>query len=110
MSSNDTSAGLEAELIEMLGRLKYASITFTPIRGSTGYTWRCADLKMYGSGPTFVGTLEEALNQTMGVLWALEPEMLNPAELPESILANLPPGNLEYLQRQYARQQERRGG
>jgi hypothetical protein len=40
---------------------------------------------MHGSGSTIV-------------------EALNPAELPENILTNLRPGNLEYLQRRYDRQ------
>jgi hypothetical protein len=106
MSSNDT--GLEAEIIEMLGRLKYASITMTPIRGSTGYEWECADLKMYGSGFTFVEVLERALNDTMAALWALDADMDNPDELPESIRAILPPGNLEILRLRYLRKQQER--
>ncbi len=108
MSSNHTGADLEAEIIEMLERLKYASITITPESGSTGYNWRCVDLKMHGGGFTFVEALEQALNQTMGVLWALDADMDNPDELPESIRAILPPGNLELLRRRYQKKQQER--
>ena len=105
---NHPDAELEAEIIGMLEHLKFAPITITPMSDSSGYRWRCVDLKMHGSGSTFVEALEEALNQTMGLLRAMEAEELNPADLPESILANLPSGNLEYLQRRYERQQERK--
>lgn len=108
MSSNHTGADLEAEIIEMLRRLKDAPITFTPIRGSTGYDWRCATLKAHGSRFTFVEALEEALNQTMGLLWALEAEMYNPDDLPESTRALIPDWNMELLRRRYARKQQER--
>lgn len=106
MSSN--GAELEAEIIEMLERLKYASITITPVSGSNVYDWRCVDLKMHGSGSTFVDALENALNQTMGLLWALEAEMLNPDDIPESTRALIPDWNMELLRQRYTRKQQER--
>jgi len=44
----------------------------------------------------------------MGVLWALDADMDNPDELPESIRAILPPGNLELLRRRYEKKQQER--
>jgi len=49
-SSNYTGADLEAEIIEMLERLKYASITITPMSGSNVYNWRCAAAGPRSSG------------------------------------------------------------
>jgi len=108
VNENHSPADLETEITEMLERLKFAPITITRSGGSSYYDWKCLNLKMHGAGFTFAEVLEEALNQTMGLLWALEAEELSPAEIPESVRANMPTWNLEFLQRRYDRKQQER--
>ena len=108
MSSIRTGAELEAEVIETLNRLKFAPISMARLGSSNFYEWQCASLKTHGSGSTFVEALEDALNQTMGLLWALETDMDDPDELPESIRAHIPAWNMELPRRRYARKQQER--
>jgi hypothetical protein len=100
---NHTRAELEMEIIGMLRRLKIAPIVMTRADGDnlldTGrYNWEFFTLR--GGGYTIVEALEDALNQSMAYLWAVEEESVEsryvvPPLPSESLTKSYRPGHTE---------------
>ncbi len=108
---NHTRAELEMEIIEMLRRLKVAPIVMTRDDGGSSslghYNWEFGALR--GSGYTIVEALEDALNQTMAYLWAVEDEQVpDISDIPESVRANMSEWNVKLLQRRWERKRRER--
>jgi hypothetical protein len=109
---NHTRAELEMEIIEMLRHLKIAPIVITRADGDnvldTGrYNWEFLQLR--GGGYTIVEALEDALNQTMAYLWAVEEERVpDITDIPESVRANMSEWNVKLLQRRWEKKQRER--
>ena len=109
---NHTRAELEMEIIEMLRHLKIAPIVMTRADGDNlvdigRYNWEFLQLR--GGGYTIVEALEDALNQSMAWLWAVEEERVpDISDIPESVRANLPEWNLKLLQQRYEKKQRER--
>jgi len=108
---NHTRAELEMEIIEMLRRLKVAPIIMTRDDGADSslghYNWEFGMLR--GSGYTIVEALEDALNQSMAYVWAVEEERVpDITDIPESVLANMTDWNVELLQRRWEKKRRER--
>ncbi len=108
---NHTRAELEMEIIEMLRRLKVAPIVMTRDDGGDSslghYNWEFGALR--GKGYTIVEALEDALNQTMAYVWAVEEERVpDITDIPESVLANMTDWNVELLQRRWEKKRRER--
>jgi hypothetical protein len=101
---NHTRAELEMELIAMLRRLTIAPITMTRADGGDSslgrYNWEFYTLR--GSGFSIVAALEDALNQSMAWLWAVEEERVpDISDIPESVRPHIPEWNLKLLEQRY---------
>lgn len=109
---NHTRAELEMELIAMLRRLKIAPIVMTRDDGDSSsslghYHWEFGALR--GSGYTIVGALQDALEQTMAYLWALEDERLpDITDIPESVRANMTEWNVKLLEKRWEKKRRER--
>ena len=109
---NHTRAELEMEIIGMLRRLKIAPIVMTRADGDnlldTGrYNWEFFTLR--GGGYTIVEALEDALNQSMAYLWAVEEERIpDISDIPESVRPNIPEWNLKLLERRWEKRRRER--
>jgi hypothetical protein len=108
---NHSRAELEMEIIEMLRRLKVAPIIMTRDDGADSslghYNWEFGMLR--GSGYTIVEALEDALNQSMAYVWAVEEERVpDITDIPESVLANMTEWNVQFLQRRWERKRHER--
>ncbi len=108
---NHTCAELEMEIIEMRRHLKVAPIVMTRDDGGSSslgqYNWEFGTLR--GSGYTIVEALEDALNQTMAYLWAVEDERVpDIMDIPESVRANMSEWNVKLLQRRWEKKRQER--
>jgi hypothetical protein len=108
---NRSRAELEMELIAMLRRLTIAPITMTRDDGGDSglglYKWEWGALR--GSGTTIVEALEDALNQTMAYVWAVEEERVpDISDIPASVLANMTDLNVQLLQRRWEKKRQER--
>ncbi len=68
------------------------------------YNWEFGALR--GKGYTIVEALEDALNQTMAYVWAVEEERA--PDIPASVLANMTDWNVERLQRRWEKKRRER--
>lgn len=108
---NHSRAELEMEIIEMLRRLTVAPIVMTRDDGGDSslghYNWECGALR--GRGYSIVEALEDALNQTMAYLWAVEEERVpDISDIPASVRANMTEWNVELLQRRWEKKRRER--
>ncbi len=108
---NHTRAELEMEIVAMLRRLKVAPIVMTREDGGDSslghYNWEFGALR--GKGYTMVEALEDALNQTMAYVWAVEEERVpDISDIPASVLANMTDWNVELLQRRWEKKRRER--
>ena len=110
---NHTRAELEMEIIEMLRHLKIAPITMTRSDdsglglGVGRYNWEFLTLR--GGGFTIVEALEDALNQSMAWLWAVEEERLpDISDIPESVRPKIPEWNVRLLEKRWEKRRRER--
>lgn len=99
--ANRSRGELEMDIIAMLRNLKLAPITITRHENAgfaLEYQWQA--LHLHGAKYDFVTALEDALSQTMAMLYMMDDV---PLPIPESIRAHMTEANIKQYEARRAR-------